>query len=452
MGNTISAYHVTTHEVKMGPRGIIRGVQFENKARRYAGIPYALPPTGECRWRKPRPLPESYTYSQLKGTPFDATYFRPVCPQKAFHASGQEEEDSEKYSEDCLVVNIWTPVEKSDHRQGQKWPVFLWLHGGWFQMGDPSQELSMDPTEMISTGKLDAIVIAIGYRLNIFGFLATEALHSESEGESAGNFGLWDQRLAMEWIQDNIGAFNGDPENITLAGRSAGAYSVYVQLLHDLRTGSACQLYHRIFMCSNAIPAQPKSLSEVEAQFDEVCEYFGVSSTLSTTAKLAELRKISSRDLIEALGQLQHHTFRPVTDGLFIHSGMVEYQRSAAFANEFRRRGLRILIGEVLNEETLYSIYNAPEPNLESLRLQLINYYGPATTSRLLRHYLLPETSREEDWTTVFGIIVADGQVRVPSRSLVNSLSTHGVKLYDIWRYQIAYPSLPRKLPQNRLG
>ena len=89
-------------------------------------------------------------------------------------------------------------MPKDGELKGKKWPVMLWLHGEWFQMGDPSHEPGMDPTELISTGGLNAIVVEIGYRLNMFGFLACEELKEESGGEAVGNYGLWDQRLAME--------------------------------------------------------------------------------------------------------------------------------------------------------------------------------------------------------------------------------------------------------------
>ena len=433
MGNQLSAYHETPHEVDLGPKGKIQGVQYDHKARRYAGVPYALPPVGDHRWRKPRPLPVSHCYTQPDGSPFDASSFRPICPQGEFAHGAEKDAGPTAFSEDCLILNIWTPVAN----QGQRWPVVLWLHGGWFQLGEPLQELGMDPTEMISTGKLNAIVIGIGYRLNIFGFLAGEALLEDSHGESAGNFGLWDQRLAMEWVYENIAAFNGDINNITLGGRSAGAYGVHAQVLHDFRRES--QLFHRFYMISNAIPAQPKAMADVNPQFDELCQYFQVPGELSGPEKVNQLRKVRYQDLIGAIKHLKHHTFRPVTDDLFIFNGFTEYHQSGAFAEQFKKRRLRILIGEVLNEETLYATYNSPEPNLDSLRLQVSNYYAPETTERVLKAYQIPNSVDPSEWKELYGNIIADGQVRAPSRWLVHNLITNGVPLRDIWRYRISY-------------
>ncbi|KAL2822889.1 alpha/beta-hydrolase [Aspergillus granulosus] len=453
MGNKIS-YTATPHEISLGARGKIRGLQFDNKARRYAGVPYALPPTGEHRWRKPRVLPDDYRYAADDGDQgdegaYDATGFKSVCPQKAFHV-GAAEGGEGAYSEDCLFVNIWTPVPRSTDQamdKERKYPVMLWLHGGWFQMGDPSQEPGMDPTELISTGGLNAIVVAIGYRLNVFGFLAGPDLINESDGVSGGNFGLWDQRAAAEWVYNNIEYFGGDRENITLAGRSAGAYSVEAQMLYEFRspsagleTGPRKGLYRRFFMDSNAIPAQPKTLQDAKAQFDELCAYFGLDASLSSKDKMAALQQKSAQELVAAIPKLTNHTFRPVTDDIFIHSGMVEYLQSKAFADEFKACKSRLLIGEVLNEETLYSTYNSPtQPTLESLRTQVSNYYAPEVTDRALMCYTLPESDKLEDWRRLFGQIISDGQVRAPSRALVKHLVDNGVPLRDIWRYQIAY-------------
>lgn len=160
MGQTIS-YEKIEYDLNLGAKGVVRGLQYDKKARRYAGIPYALPPTGSRRWRKPQPLPASFVFKgNDSSSPFDATKFGDACPQKAFHAV-KSGDDPLTYSEDCLYVNIWTPVEKPGDEK-KKWPVYLWIHGGWFAIGNASQTADMDSTELVSTGGLDAIVVAIG--------------------------------------------------------------------------------------------------------------------------------------------------------------------------------------------------------------------------------------------------------------------------------------------------
>ncbi|KAM0238443.1 hypothetical protein ACHAPO_003408 [Fusarium lateritium] len=434
MGNHIS-YTASECEVNLPDNaGSLKGLQFDSKSRRFAGVPYAQPPTQTLRWRKPQPFPKNHVY----GAPFDATQFGPVCPQANYSKNVSEHIPKHAYSEDCLRLNIWTPVPDANI-PNPKWPVMVWFHGGWFQVGDPSQEESMDPTELISTGKLQAIFVAVGYRLNVFGFLAGEALFEESRGEAVGNYGLWDQRLAMDWVYDNISAFGGNPENIILAGRSAGAYSVLAQTLYDFRGEDSQSRFTRMIMYSNAIPTQPKSVQDCEEQFDELCEYFDIPSDLKGSEKLDRLRNISSDDLSSAIMELKNHTFRPVTDDLFIHSGIFDYYRDGSFAREFKKRGLKLLIGEVLDEDTLYAVTNPPDPNVASLRVQISNYYPPHVTDRLLKHYSLPQSKEKEAWQKIFGRIVADGQVRAPSRYLVDNLVRNGVDIKNVWRYLIAY-------------
>ncbi|KAJ4244042.1 hypothetical protein NW762_014655 [Fusarium torreyae] len=438
MGNSIS---YTTSECQvdlLNNAGTLKGLQFDSKSRRFAGVPYAQPPVGHLRWRKPQSFPKTHRFTSEDGTPFDTTSFGPVCPQANYSKNVSEHIPKHTYSEDCLRLNIWTPVPDPD-KPNQKWPVMVWFHGGWFQVGDPSQEESMDPTELISTGKLQAIFVAVGYRLNVFGFLAGKTLFEESGGEAVGNYGLWDQRLAMDWVYDNIAAFGGDPENIILSGRSAGAYSVLAQTLYDFRGKELHGRFKRMIMYSNAIPTQPKTVDDCEEQFDELCEYFNISTDLGGEEKMDGLRSISADDLSAAVMELKNHTFRPVTDDLFIHPGIFDYYRDGSFASEFKRRGLKLLIGEVLDEDTLYAVTNPPDPNPSSLRMQISNYYPPHVTDRLLKHYTLPDTKDKHAWQQLFGRIVADGQVRAPSRYLVDNLVQNGVDIGNVWRYLIAY-------------
>lgn len=160
--------------------------------KRFLGVPYALPPTGQYRFRRARPLPSDYRYGDGM---LDCTKFKAVCPQPIYTLMGSPLSRPPKtnFSEDCLNLNIWLPSRKPP---AEGWPVLAWIHGGWYQIGNPLQGSDNDPSELISAqgGQLEAIVVAIGYRLNLFGFLANEDVR--------GNFGLWDQRLALEWIHD----------------------------------------------------------------------------------------------------------------------------------------------------------------------------------------------------------------------------------------------------------
>lgn len=144
------------------------------------------------------------------------------------------------FSEDCLTLNIWVPTTtNASSSSSPSLPVVVWIHGGYLQIGDPASNPLEDPTELLTEkeaggGGLQCVFVAITYRLSAMGFLASRELQEEAVSEqqgdgSWGNYGLWDQRLALEWVQENIEAFGGDPSKVTLMGRSAGAYSVHAQ-------------------------------------------------------------------------------------------------------------------------------------------------------------------------------------------------------------------------------
>jgi carboxylesterase type B len=135
--------------------------------------------------------------------------------------------------------------------------VIIWIHGGWLQLGDPFFDKRMHPYELISKDGygLDVVVLAPGYRLNVFGFLGADA-----DGLLPGNWGFWDQRCAIEWISKNVHHFGGNNQNVTLGGVSAGAYSTEVQLFYDLFQAAnegKKPLFQRVWMSSNAIPVRP---------------------------------------------------------------------------------------------------------------------------------------------------------------------------------------------------
>ncbi|WP_459788309.1 carboxylesterase/lipase family protein [Alteriqipengyuania sp. 357] len=177
----------------------------------YKGIPYAAPPVGDLRWKPPQEL------AGWDGT-LDATAFGPACyqPTVSGAASSIYQDETGPLSEDCLSLNIWAPQDATTA------PVFVWIHGGALVSGT-SRFGMYDGTRMAQQG---AIVVSINYRLGALGFLAHPDLTAESDQGISGNYGLMDQIAALRWVKRNIAAFGGDPENVTIAGESAGALSV----------------------------------------------------------------------------------------------------------------------------------------------------------------------------------------------------------------------------------
>ncbi|MGA9529161.1 MAG: carboxylesterase family protein [Terriglobales bacterium] len=177
-----------------------------NSMNEFLGIPYAAPPVGLLRWEPPQP------YGPFAGAYLEATQFGSECPQ----AGGG--------NEDCLFLNVFTPLSG-----GSNLPVMVWIHGGGLISGSSTP---YDPYWLVKNG---VIVVSLNYRLGYLGFFAQSAI--DAEGHSSGNYGLMDQQYALQWIQNNIAAFGGDPTRVTIFGQSAGGQSVYAQLASPTAAG-----------------------------------------------------------------------------------------------------------------------------------------------------------------------------------------------------------------------
>ena len=176
--------------------------------RSYKGIPYAAPPTGDLRWKPPQPA------KPWKGIRVARDYSA-ICPQPPIMPGRQ--------SEDCLSLNVWTPARSAS----EKLPVMVWIHGGGFQIGASSQTV-YDGEPLASQG---VVLVSINYRMGIFGFFGHPALSKESPQGTSGNYGLLDMVAALEWVKRNIGAFGGDPGNVTIFGESAGGTAVMLLMV-----------------------------------------------------------------------------------------------------------------------------------------------------------------------------------------------------------------------------
>ena len=195
--------------------GDLRGA-YENGIAVFRGVPYAAAPVGELRFAPPQPAPA------WRGVR-DATQDGPIAPQgrsRLAHVMGDFERPQ---SEDCLTLNIWTPAPDSEKR-----PVLVWIHGGAFASGAGS--LPWYSGERFAANG-DVVVVSINYRLGALGFLCLP-------GVSDGNLGLLDQVAALRFVRDNIAAFGGDPDNVTVVGQSAGAASIAILMTMPQAGGS----------------------------------------------------------------------------------------------------------------------------------------------------------------------------------------------------------------------
>ncbi|MCC9169180.1 carboxylesterase/lipase family protein [Pontibacter harenae] len=193
----------------------------------FKGIPYAAPPIGNLRWKAPQPVEswqgirESNTFSpnayQAKPKPFGVYTSEFLIPQDG------------AISEDCLYLNIWTAAKSVKEKR----PVIVFIHGGGFVSGSGSVPIY----DGEAFAKKGAVFVTFNYRLGIFGFFAHPELTKESAHQASGNYGILDQIAALKWVKKNIRAFGGDPNNVTIAGQSAGSMSVNVLAASPLARG-----------------------------------------------------------------------------------------------------------------------------------------------------------------------------------------------------------------------
>ena len=199
--------------------GYVQGVLSDDwRTVIYRGLPYAAPPVGELRWKKPQPV-EPWDTVLIADTFSDAAWQGNHDPLDGVYGTEFYYNDP-MWNEDCLYLNVWTPFAASDHPE-RKLPVALWVHGGAFTGGWGFED-EFDGEAWAQRG---VILVTINYRLGVFGFLRHPELAAEDDGHS-GNYGLYDQIAALRWVRDNIAQFGGDPDNITIFGQSAGARSV----------------------------------------------------------------------------------------------------------------------------------------------------------------------------------------------------------------------------------
>ncbi len=254
--------------------GVVRG-SLDGQSRRFLGIPYAAPPTGDLRWRPPQP-PASWSGVRR------ANDFASSC---TLISGGRQ-----RFSVDCLYLNVWAPHPAPASPS----PVMVWFHGGGNHFLSASATFSSGGLQY--NGRTlaetrDVIVVTVNYRLGVFGFFSHPDLVAEDPNYPyAGNQGLLDQRAALEWVRDNIAAFGGDPDNVTIFGESWGGLDV---CLHMVSPGSA-GLFHRAISQSNGCTTH---LREVGAAAPAVQELVSSQGCAASPDVLTCLRQVPASTL-----------------------------------------------------------------------------------------------------------------------------------------------------------
>lgn len=280
--------------------GIVEG-NYDTKTgiQEYLGIPYAQAPVGELRWKAPQPL---QNWEGVKVT----KRFGPRAVQAPVF--GDMNFRSDGISEDCLYLNVWTPA----NRNSSDLPVLVYFYGGGFVAGDGS-EPRYDGESMAQKG---IVAVTVNYRLGMFGFYAHPELSAEAPYKASGNYGLLDQQAALQWVHDNIAAFGGDPDKVTIAGESAGSISVSVQMASPL---SKELIAGAIGESGAAIKPTlpPVSLSEAE----QIGLDFAKNAGYPT---LKELRALSTREVYEIYQESKRFGFPMVIDNYLLPKPLPE--------------------------------------------------------------------------------------------------------------------------------
>jgi para-nitrobenzyl esterase len=366
----------------------------------FRGIPYAQPPVGSLRWKPPQPVtPDPGMHS--------ATQPAATCLQ-AFVGGNRAEE--ERGSEDCLYLDIRTP------RLGRKarLPVLVWIHGGSNSSGSGSW--------VVNSGLADRgiVVVAVQYRLGIFGFLSHPQLTRESAHGASGNFALQDQIAALEWVKRNIAAFGGDPTAVTIAGHSAGAQDVGLLLLSPRARGLFARAIQQSGTAGFGMPS--RTLAESEKLGEMFADLAGAPHDES---QLEALRAMDGRRLLDAQMLLDNGILfvQPVIDGWVVTGDPGELLSSGKSAP------VPLIIGNSAQEMPLYE-------GEAAARRRVAQRFGPRADQALTLYGLRNGTQPLDDpllGSTAMQV-ATDDTFRCTAEFTAAAHTASGSR---VWRYQM---------------
>ena len=394
---------------------------FQNGIYAFKGIPYAAAPLGNLRWMPPQPV------AQWNGVRPSKQYGA-IAPQNLMAAAGSYGPDfsGQPQSEDCLFLNIWTPGLDDARR-----PVMFWIHGGAFIIGAGSESF-LNAGTLVKRG--DIVLVSINYRLGALGFINLNEITS-GKIPSTGNEGLLDQVAALEWVRENIAAFGGDPDNVTISGFSAGGISVGILLALSAARGT----FHKAMDRSG--PAN--IVSTLDSSVDISKQYLDILGLKGSDTD--SLRNLTMQQLLDGQQRLSEKLreqenratpFQPVVDGKVLpETPMAAISKGCA-------KNITLMAGNTRDE---LKAMNAMDPSLSNLDeagliKRLNNMLPPELVPGIVQTY---RDSMQQGGATakpidILGSINTDKMFRIPTIRLVEAQRDNGAQAYN---YLFTYKS-----------
>jgi para-nitrobenzyl esterase len=381
--------------------GILEGTD-ESGIKIFKGVPFAAPPVGNLRWKEPQPV---QNWSGVrKADKFGPRAMQlPIFGDMNFRSNGM--------SEDCLYLNIWTPAKTGN----ENLPILVYFYGGGFMAGDGS-EPRYDGENMARKG---IVAVTVNYRLGVFGFLAHPELTKESQNHASGNYGLLDQSAALHWVQKNIEAFGGDSAKITIAGESAGSFSVSAQMASPLSKN----------IIAGAIGESGSLLGLNPTVLLKDAEKTGTDFAASIKANsLTDLRAIPAEQLLKATANTSFGRFPITVDGYFFPKSPREIYESGEQAH------VPLLVGWNSQEMNYQIIMGQDKLTLENYTKAVKKLYGEKS-SEALRVY---NASNDEEVEQVATDLAGDRFIGFSTWKWSDLQSKTGGK--PVYRYLYARP------------
>jgi len=369
----------------------------------WKGIPYAQPPLGDLRFRAPR---APHSWSDVR----NATVFGLTSVQTARMMQRVFASNPEPSGEDCLYLNIWSPGADDKRR-----PVLFWIHGGGFTMGSGSTPW-YDGTAFATNG--DVVVVTINCRLGALGFLHLADLGGK-EKDLSSNCGLLDQIAALKWVRDNIAAFGGDPNNITVFGESAGAMSIGTLLAMPAANG----LFLKAILQSGASHTVLDSAraSRIATKLMDTLNIHNVTDLLD----------VSSEQLLAAQGKITGEggrlAFQPVVDGASLPQQPIKAIGNGSASD------VSLLLGTNRDEMRLFTMM---DPTQATPDMSILEHLFGARANDVAAIYEAnqPEHSSSDAWID----FLTDRTFRIPAIRLAEKQLVHRA---NVWMYRFDWPT-----------